>query len=61
MKAKNKSVREFLGVWVSPELARKLDQTVEDMDLDRSKFLRHAVNEKLERQRNPGELQEQAA
>ena len=46
MKSTNNN-RHFLGVWVSADLAVKIDEAVKDMDLDRSKFVRHALNEKL--------------
>lgn len=56
MKTLIKNDRQFLGVWVSPDLAKKIDQAVQDMDLDRSKFVRHALNEKLTREKAaPGE------
>ena len=39
--------RHFLGVWVPSEMVGKIDEAVKGMDLDRSKYLRHAITEKL--------------
>jgi metal-responsive CopG/Arc/MetJ family transcriptional regulator len=40
---------EFIGVWVPKQLVELLDRAVRKSDTDRSKLLRAAVREKLER------------
>ena len=40
---------EFIGVWIPKALAALLDRAVQRMDSDRSKVLRAAVREKLDR------------
>ena len=42
---------EFLGVWIPVELLDVLNAAVKDLDTDRSKFVRQAVREKIERTR----------
>lgn len=40
---------EFIGVWIPKQLVELLDRAVRKSDTDRSKLLRAAVREKLER------------
>jgi metal-responsive CopG/Arc/MetJ family transcriptional regulator len=40
---------EFIGAWVPKELLELIDQFVQREDLDRSKMLRRAIEEKLRR------------
>lgn len=61
MPRETNKTKEFMGVWVGHDLLVKIDDAVKAADLDRSKFLRHAVNEKLLRDRKPGAMEEQAA
>lgn len=38
---------EFVGAWVPESMAIGIDQAVQRLDLDRSKFLRRALEEKI--------------
>jgi len=38
----------FIGAWVPSELLSRIDLWVESQDLDRSKLLRRALEEKLQ-------------
>jgi metal-responsive CopG/Arc/MetJ family transcriptional regulator len=38
---------EFIGAWIPSELMALLDEFVRDEDLDRSKMLRRAIEEKI--------------
>lgn len=40
---------EFIGVWIPRSLVAQIDRAVRMLDSDRSKFLRTATREKLER------------
>ena len=41
----------FIGAWVPQPIARAVDQAVELLDLDRSKFVRRALEEKINREK----------
>ncbi len=43
------SSNKFIGTWMPLTLVEKIDGAVDGSDSDRSKFLRAAVREKLER------------
>lgn len=43
------SANRFIGGWMPDEMVKKMDAAVNGQDSDRSKFLRAAVREKLER------------
>lgn len=47
--AVRKSESVFLGVWVPSRMVRALDDAVDSMDSDRSKFVRAALEEKVNR------------
>jgi metal-responsive CopG/Arc/MetJ family transcriptional regulator len=40
----------FIGGWVPQAMAAAIDRAVQQQDLDRSKFLRRALEEKINRQ-----------
>jgi hypothetical protein len=40
----------FIGGWVSNEIAKAVDRAVIKLDLDRSKFLRRALKDKLSKE-----------
>ena len=40
---------EFVATWIPKDLVMQIDLAVQTLDLDRSKFLRAACREKLER------------
>lgn len=40
----------FVGGWVPKEMVEALDLAVQEQDLDRSKFLRRALEEKISRE-----------
>jgi metal-responsive CopG/Arc/MetJ family transcriptional regulator len=42
---------KLLSVWVSETLLLRLDEGAKREDSDRSKFIRHAIREKLSRHR----------
>lgn len=42
--------KEFLGLWIPAPLSQLLDQGVKKVDSDRSKFVRAAIREKLQRE-----------
>lgn len=42
----------FVGVWVPKIMEEQIDDAVSKLDLDRSKFLRRAIEEKLAKQSN---------
>ncbi len=41
---------ELINVWISEELLDKLDKSVSRQDTDRSKFIRAAIREKMQRE-----------
>jgi hypothetical protein len=45
---------KFVGAWIPSTTAEQLDELVDRLDLDRSKFLRRALAEKLERHSSAG-------
>lgn len=47
--AVKKSDSTFIGGWVPDRLLVQVDQAIQQQDLDRSKFIRAALREKLER------------
>jgi hypothetical protein len=42
----------FIGAWVDLPVATALDKVIRELDLDRSEFLRRALEEKLRRNRS---------
>jgi hypothetical protein len=40
----------FVGVWVPSPVVVAIDHAVETLDLDRSKFLRRAIEEKISKE-----------
>ena len=47
--AVNRSNAVFVGVWVPTNIVNSIDVAVQTLDLDRSKFLRLALAEKIAR------------
>lgn len=47
-KVRTKSSR-LVAFWVPNDLAASLDEALEDRDTDRSKFIREAIREKIQR------------
>ncbi len=47
--AVRKATSKFLGVWLPDPLVDIIDQEIVRTDSDRSKFMRSAIKEKLER------------
>jgi hypothetical protein len=41
----------FIGVWVPEAVAAAIDQAAETLDVDRSKFLRESLEEKVRKER----------
>jgi metal-responsive CopG/Arc/MetJ family transcriptional regulator len=41
---------EFLGAWMPRPLVRLIDKRIQILDLDRSKFIRKAIREQIERE-----------
>jgi metal-responsive CopG/Arc/MetJ family transcriptional regulator len=51
--AVKKSDSTFIGGWVPQQMLLKIDQAIQLHDLDRSKFIRAALREKLSRDLSP--------
>ncbi len=45
----NTAQAEFIGLWIPKEMVRMIDRGVRLNDSDRSKFVRAAIREKLQR------------
>lgn len=43
----------FVGAWVPVHIVEKVDEAVREFDLDRSKFVRRAIEDKISRQEVP--------
>jgi metal-responsive CopG/Arc/MetJ family transcriptional regulator len=48
--AVKKATSKFLGVWLPDNVVEILDQAIVRQDSDRSKFVRTAIKEKLQRE-----------